>query len=217
MRPLLLVYAKAPVAGRVKTRLCPPLSPEQAARAHAAFVADTIETLLGFTSSADVELATDEETQEWDWLGVKRCLQAAGDLGTRLFSSLADALAAGREKAIVFGSDSPSLPRAHVAVLLESRAEVTCGPCDDGGFYAIACRRVHPGMFAGVRWSTPHALEDVLNAARQCGLSVALAPRWFDVDTAEDLNRLVAPLPPRRTREVLEELSMFPRRRSSNP
>ena len=120
VRPLLVVFARAPEAGRVKTRLCPPLSPRQAARLHAAFVADTLEILLGFSHSADLELHTDAETPAWDWLGVSRRLQPDGDLGERLRRTIETALSAGREQVIIFGSDSPSLPRAHVSVLPES-------------------------------------------------------------------------------------------------
>jgi len=64
---------------------------------------------------------------------------------------------------------------------------------DDGGFYAIACRRIAPAMFEGVAWSTSNTLRDTVGALTYCGLSVELGPAWFDVDTPEDLQRLGAP------------------------
>lgn len=216
MRPLLIVFARAPVAGRVKTRLVPPLTPQQAAVVHTAFTADTIETLGGFSYSADVELHTDQDTTAWDWLKVRRFVQPEGSLAERMLRTMEASLAAGRPQVGIFGSDSPSLPRAHVSVLLESEADVSFGPCEDGGFYAVVCRRTDPGMFRNVRWSTAHALEDALAAAQRCGLTTWVGTRWFDVDTAPDLKRLDSYLPPRYTLKALERLSLIPRRRRSS-
>jgi glycosyltransferase A (GT-A) superfamily protein (DUF2064 family) len=93
---------------------------------------------------------------------------------------------------MVLGSDSPTLPRAHIERLLASSADVVLGPCEDGGYYAIACRRIDPRMFAGVGWSTPYALEQTERAVRACGLSVERGDLWYDVDGPEDLARLAA-------------------------
>jgi glycosyltransferase A (GT-A) superfamily protein (DUF2064 family) len=67
---------------------------------------------------------------------------------------------------------------------------VALGPCEDGGYYAISCRRTHPEMFRGVEWSSARALEQTEEAARRCGLSVERGLGWYDVDRIEDLRRL---------------------------
>src|SRR5581483_6972744 len=113
VRPLLIVNAAAPPSGNKGL-------------IYAAFVADTLETLLGFTDRSDLELHTDRDTDAWDWLQIER---RHGD----------PLIPADRDHVIVFGTDTPSLPRAHVAVLLESDADVTFGPTEQGGFYAAAC------------------------------------------------------------------------------
>lgn len=198
MRPLLILFAKAPVPGRVKTRLQPDFSPEQSAELHRAFVRDTLQTLHGMAPVADLELHTDTDTDAWRDVEVARQLQMGGDLGARLFQALHGGLEVGRPQVMVVGSDAPTLPVAHLAELLRIDADVAIGPSEDGGYYAIAARRVHPRMFAGVEWSGPKALEGTVAACRACGLTVATGKNWFDVDTAAELARLAASpgLPP---------------------
>jgi rSAM/selenodomain-associated transferase 1 len=184
MRPVIVVFAKAPVPGRVKTRLSPPLSATDAARLHEAFVLDTI---ARWRTSAELELHTDVDWDAWHALGVTMRRQTAGDLGPRLLNAFHQL----QRPALILGADSPNLPVAHHAPLLDSAADVTLGPSDDGGYYAIHARRTHPAMFEGVRWSTPHALRDTVHACQLAGLSVALGPGWFDVDDAASLRRLM--------------------------
>lgn len=191
IRPLLILFAKAPVAGRVKTRLCPPLRPEQASSLHSALVRDTIEMLLTLADVADLELSADPSANAWPGVSLPQSVQSEGDLGTRLFDALESALTSGRQVAMVLGSDSPGLPPSHVTALLKSEADVTLGPTVDGGFFAIMCRKVNPMMFEGVRWSTGHTLDDVVRSVSQCGLTIATGPSWFDVDVEDDLARML--------------------------
>lgn len=189
MRPVILVFAKAPVPGRVKTRLTPPLSPEQAVQVHEEMVRAVFRMLEPFSSGVDIELHTDTFTDAWVELEVTRKLQVTGDLGIKMRSALECALRAGRPQALILGSDSPTLPPAHLEALLASAADVALGPTEDGGYYAISCRRIAPGMFEGVPWSQPTTLTDTINACARCGLSVQIGPPWYDIDTMEDLKR----------------------------
>jgi rSAM/selenodomain-associated transferase 1 len=192
LRPLITLFAKAPVPGRVKTRLG--LPPEEAAALHSDLVRQTLVMLDALRPETDVELSSDEPTDAWREFRLARTIQAGGSLGDRIYAALSKGLAAGHPRAAVLGSDSPGLPPAHIRALLASPAEVAIGPTEDGGFYAIACLRIAPGMFGGVRWSTAFALDDTVAGARRCGLSVELGPPWFDVDRPEDLVRLPRPL-----------------------
>jgi rSAM/selenodomain-associated transferase 1 len=204
----MILFAKAPVAGRVKTRLGAQIGPLRAAELHRAFVADTIEKLKQFGDVADLELHTDISTDAWNDPHVTRHLQTPGGLQLKLLHALEGELRAGRPQVIIFASDSPTLPRAHIQRLLDAPSDVALGPCEDGGYYAIACRRVDPEMFAGVEWSTVNVLEQTERAARACGLSVERGDLWYDVDSSEDLARLMAvpDLPPR-TRQALRNNS----------
>lgn len=211
MRAAIILFAKAPVPGRVKTRLAEHLGAARAAELHAALVSDMLETLGSLADSADIELHTDIETDAWAEARVSRSLQSESeDLGARMYHALEKALEAGRPRAMIVGSDVPGLPPSHLQELLAAGSDVALGPVEDGGYYAVACRRIHSAMFRGVRWSGPSALSDTVRAAGECGLSVALGPRWFDVDCLEDLRRLLAePVIPRHTKEWLERNHRF--------
>jgi rSAM/selenodomain-associated transferase 1 len=205
MRPVIMLFAKAPLAGRVKTRLTPPLPPELAARLHDAFVRDTLETLHCLDKTADVELHTDIATDAWADIAVPRKLQHEGDLGLKMLQALDEALQAGRERVMIVGSDSPTLPSSHLELLLRAPEDAALGPTLDGGFYAIACTRVHPRMFDGVPWSAPDTLERTVCSIRACSLTIAQGRAWYDVDTPADLEQLA--LDPRlspRTAAVIE-------------
>jgi rSAM/selenodomain-associated transferase 1 len=184
MPPLVILFAKAPVPGQVKTRLR--LDSGAAAALHEAMVRDVFAMLA--TLPAELELHTDIRTDAWPRITVARKVQVDGDLGQKMLA----ALGGGDRQVMIVGSDAPTLPRGHLENLLASTADVALGPTEDGGYYAIACRRTHPKMFDGVEWSTKRAMEQTVAATRACGLSVEIGPPWFDVDSPADLERLYA-------------------------
>jgi glycosyltransferase A (GT-A) superfamily protein (DUF2064 family) len=141
----------------------------------------------------------------WDGAGFATALQHGESLGDKILNAVGGALQEGRPAAIVVGSDSPTLPLQHIVSLLQSPADITLGPAEDGGFYAISCRRVTPDMFDGVEWSSAETLAGAVRALERCSLSVALGPPWFDVDRPQDLLRLrAAGMLPRNTRHWME-------------
>lgn len=206
MRPVIMVFAKAPAPGHVKTRLIPPLTPESAARLYDAFVRDTIESLQALTEVCDLELHTDIECDAWRDLAITRRMQYEGNLGLKMFKALSTALADGRPTAFIVGSDAPDLPVDHLRRLMSLGGDVVLGPAEDGGYWAIGARRLHSEMFGGVRWSTGDALADSVRACAACGLSSSLGPTWFDIDSAADLARLLqSDSAPRHTKRALEK------------
>jgi rSAM/selenodomain-associated transferase 1 len=184
MRPAIILFARAPVAGQVKTRLEQALGAEATLELHQAFVLDMLDKLLTLSGAAAIELHTDIQTDAWRRPEVALRMQTDGDLGSRMLHALD-----GRWACIV-GSDAPTLPVSHIEALLASEADVALGPCEDGGYYAISCRRTRPEMFQGVEWSSARAFEQTEESARRCGLSVERGPGWYDVDRPEDLRRL---------------------------
>jgi len=208
-RPLIILFAKAPVPGSVKTRLAAELGDAAAAALHSAFVMDTLEKLRQFKDFADLELHTDVPTDAWSETSVAHDLQAAGNLELKLIHALRRGLDQGRSTVMILGSDSPTLPATYIHRLLESNADVALGPCEDGGYYAITCRRIASQMFSGVEWSTPNVLEQTERAARACGLTVERGQLWYDVDFPADVMRLAAESSlPRHTREILRKLAI---------
>lgn len=190
----MILFAKAPIPGRVKTRLAQTIGPEAAAQLHTAFVADCLLRAceLARVSHIDIELHTDVETDVWSSIAVTNCLQAPGDLGARMLSAMRNALAEGRPQAMITGTDSPTLPLSYVHQLLNLDADVALGPTEDGGYYAISCRRVADEMFRSVNWSTASALNDTMASCVLAGLSVGQGSLWYDVDDFADLERLTA-------------------------
>jgi rSAM/selenodomain-associated transferase 1 len=119
-------------------------------------------------------------------------LQAAGDLGQRIHAFFAGEFERGATKIVLTGSDAPTLNPATVMSAfshLESR-DVVLGPATDGGYYLIGCRRAAPSIFEGIDWSTPDVLRQTVERLHSLGLSLAILPPWYDVDTPDDLRML---------------------------
>jgi len=193
MPPVILLFAKAPVPGRVKTRLAAGIGPQQAAELHKLFVHTMLARLPKF---AECELHLDILTDDFNTPNVSLALQSPGDLGQRMLHALTPRL-----PALLLGSDSPTVPDAHIQAMLSTTADVTLAPTEDGGYWAIAAHRTHPDMFANVRWSTADTLTDTETACQAAGLSTARGPAWFDIDEPEDLAKIT---------EFLEQ-SRFPK------
>lgn len=203
-RVAVAVMAKVPVPGEVKTRLCPPLRPAEAATLAECFLLDRLEQ-LGELPDADalVAFAPRERHAELRALvpsGLRLVPQDGVDLGARLDRVLTDLLAEGRAGAVAVDADSPTLPTAYLrracTVLREGAVDVVIGPCEDGGYYLIGLRAPAPALFRDMPWSTAGVTGETVARARRLGLRLALLPRWFDVDRGEDLVRLRGAAPP---------------------
>lgn len=189
-----LVFAKEPVPGAVKTRLCPPLSPEQAARFHAAVLDDLLER-LGAAPGIDLCLllwppeAVERGRRRWR---VDVQAQRGADLAERLDAALGE-----HAPAVLVGSDLPLLDAEHVFeghARLARGADLVLAPDGGGGFGLVGLARPCPGLFASVPMSAPNTFEATLGRARAHALRFELLPALPDVDTHADLCALVEPL-----------------------
>ena len=192
----LLVVAKRPAPGRTKTRLTPPLTPEQAAALYECFLRDTLDLMrqVPGVRPAIAFLPADErayfESLAPDF---ELVLQEGKSLGERLDNALAGCFDAGHQRAVIMNSDGPTLPSASLTAAfdeLRNGADVVLGPSDDGGYYLIGLRRPAPRLLREVTMSTPNVLADTLAIAAEEGLHVALLPMWYDVDDEASLARL---------------------------
>ena len=221
LRVALCIMAKAPEAGQVKTRLCPPLSPEGAAEISRCFIRDKAAQVRE-VAGAEPVLAYAPDTAAFVFQalapGFTLLPQGGGDLTARLLSVLDRLFAEGFDAAIMIDSDTPTLPTGllerAVSVLTAGEHDLVLGPSEDGGYYLIALRRPCPQLFEGIPWSTPAVLEETLRRARTLGFRTLALHPWYDVDTGDDLARLTAELAvgagggPRHTRRfVLERLA----------
>jgi hypothetical protein len=196
-----VILAKAPTPGAVKTRLCPPLAPREAAALARCFLRDRIAQVraLGGTDPV-IAYAPPAERDLFERLASDFALmpQQGRDLGARMRSALGALLHSGHRAAIAIGTDTPTLPTAllqrAVDRIASGDADVVLGPAEDGGYYLIGVRGDYPRLFDDVPWSTPAVLDTTLRRAEEARLRTVLLPTWFDVDTPDDLARLRAAL-----------------------
>src|SRR5438105_4563180 len=197
VRRALIVVGKAPVAGRTKTRLVPPLTAEQAAALSRGFLLDAIS--LGLSLQWErVTLVhpggSSEVLQELVSANVHLLEQRGEGLSAALAFAFEHHFAAGFESAVLIGSDNPTLP-AELLIEAEHALQTDCdlvlGPSVDGGYYLIAMRQPRPALFQNIDWSTPRVYGQTLERARQLGLRVRAVKEWYDVDEPADLDRLL--------------------------
>ncbi len=190
---LLLIFARTPAPGKVKTRLLPRLTPEQACELHRAMIEDTAELVAAFPGPRRILYS--EEVPALDLApGTETGRQAAGDLGAKLSAALGETFAADARKVVVLGSDSPHLPpeRLFDALGQLDSADLVLGPTEDGGYYLLGLRRFTPEIFNGVEWGSAQACEQTRRAAERAGFRVAMLEGFYDLDEWKDLQRLAA-------------------------
>ncbi len=199
-RQALFVMAKDPRAGQVKTRLCPPLTPETAARLYECFLLDVLD-LVGGLPGVDpvVAFSPSEAREEFSRLTSGRFLlipQQGADLGARLENSFRILFERGYDRVAAVSTDSPDLPAAYLqeAFARLQDAPVVLGPCPDGGYYLIGLSGLIPELFRDMPWSTDRVVLETHARVKGMGLALAYLPEWHDVDTAADLDRLVRDL-----------------------
>jgi rSAM/selenodomain-associated transferase 1 len=191
------IFAKAPLPGRVKTRLAQEIGPAAAADLYrrlgrgivAAAAGPGYRTIVWFTPSGDRDAV-----RAWlDGLGVAAfCPQGPGSLGTRLVHAFGRSFAAGDRAVVIIGTDAPGVNRHIVAAAFRAlRAhDLVLGPSLDGGYYLIGLSSPQPGLFRAIPWSTPDVLRVTEARAWELGLNVRLLTRLRDVDTARDARAL---------------------------
>jgi rSAM/selenodomain-associated transferase 1 len=196
-RERLVVFARAPQLGKVKTRLCPPLSTEQALDLHKALVEETLDRFQDF-SRPDLELWVylSEALQDPKALeipsGWVQQVQQGADLGVRLGNAFQHGFENGVDRFVVLGSDSPTVPLECVDEAFDelSRYDVVLGPCLDGGYYLLGCSRFVPEIFQGISWGKVTVLRETTEALVHSQRSFTYLIDWYDVDRDEDLVRL---------------------------
>jgi rSAM/selenodomain-associated transferase 1 len=194
-RPTLVIFAKAPVPGRVKTRLARVLGDEAACAVYRELLAGVLGRLDRAPGWRTVMAVTPDAAADQPALwptDTPRLGQGPGELGARMLRVLARA--APVAPVVVVGSDIPGLDASHVGAAFAAlaRHDLVLGPAADGGFWLIGARIPPPAsLFDGVRWSSPDTLADTLaNVVAGSGPGVALLPdRLEDVDDAESYRR----------------------------
>jgi len=197
----LAVMTKAPEAGRVKTRLTPPLSPEEAASLNICFLRDTAAAILQTSESrpatgVGVYTPPGSESAYSDVLPEAFLLvpQRGDTFGERLIAATADLLQLGFTSVCLINSDSPTVRATAFAEAVDLLSQpvdrVVLGPSDDGGYYLIGLKKMHRRLFEKIEWSTARVLDQTVAAAGELGRPIHFLPTWYDVDDRSTLSRL---------------------------
>jgi rSAM/selenodomain-associated transferase 1 len=203
--------AKAPRPGRAKTRLCPPLQPEQAAQLSAAFLRDITENIALAARLAPIHAwvayapAGEERSFDGHLADGTGLVLADGSplmpsdvkgFGRSLLHAAQVLFARGYGGVCLVNSDSPTLPTSLLIqaarALLAPDERVVLGPADDGGYYLLGMNQPHARLFADIAWSTPNVAAATHVRAGSLNLDVMTLPHWYDIDDMASLARLLA-------------------------
>jgi rSAM/selenodomain-associated transferase 1 len=222
--------AKASAPGSSKTRLVPPLTPDEAARCNTAFLRDVADSLLAAAAQASVVGYMAFGPPEARPFFAENLPPEIGlidawypSLGDCLLSTIAQLFALGHTSAIVLNADSPTLPTSILVetarLLTQPGDRVVLGPAEDGGYYLLGVKHAHARLFKDIAWSTERVARQTLDRAGELRLPVHLLPSWYDVDDIRALKMLLAELfedraftpdlpsnRPRHTRELMQSL-----------
>ncbi len=210
------VMAKAPQPGRCKTRLSPPLTPNEAAGLSAAFLRDITENIAaagraatagrkaaidGYIAYAPAGLESlfDGHLAEGTGLvladGAPDMPPQVQGFGRCLLHAVQSLLAAGYGSACVLNADSPTLPTSILVMTANLLAQpgdrAVLGPADDGGYYLLGVKQAHAHLFEDIAWSTADVAAQTALRAQKIGLELVMLPSWYDVDDAAALSRLI--------------------------
>ena len=198
------IFCKTPSAGFSKTRLSPPLRPEDCAVLSACFIRDMAATIHGLSLDGEVApyavytpVGTEPRLRALLPPSFSLLAQCDGDFGTRLLRATADLLCAGHPGAILVNADSPTLPASILRAAVDAvrgKDAVVLSPALDGGYTLIGLSRPHASVFADIPWSTSQVYGLTVQRAAEIGVPVIDVPGWYDVDDKQTLRLLEAEL-----------------------
>jgi rSAM/selenodomain-associated transferase 1 len=195
--PRICLFARAPVLGRVKTRVAQAIGDERTLALYLDLADRALEEAVATGLPVDLWLAgsaSNRYVQAWtDSYGVRVISQKGDNLGERMAEAVKACVGAGAG-ALVVGTDIPDLSHEYLlsAAHMLSSSDLVLGPVEDGGYCLIGMKEVRSELFDGISWGTSSVFDQTLDRARKCGLEVALLPQMWDLDTADDLARYEA-------------------------
>ena len=203
MKKLLIIFAKFPLAGSVKTRLARSIGKQNAAFFYRCALAQIVEKFTHSSHAFDVQVAVAQENR----VNVFRKLYPGAsayfaqtphaNLGGRMQTAISYGLMNRYDSVAVIGTDCPHLPVSTVQQAFERlhAHDVVIGPASDGGYYLLAVKNEHPCLFENIEWSTERVFGQTQHAATKAGLSMSLLPELYDIDVIDDLRRLLRDFP----------------------
>ena len=199
MSECLGLFAKYWQPGKVKTRLAASLGEEEAANAYQQFVVTLLRRFADYGNERWLAFDPPEHAQEFDSLAAEKWQiepQISGDLCERMQAFFQNRLAAGAQRVVLLGTDSPNVPQQYIQQAFEAlnQSDVVLGPTEDGGYWLVGLSSSAFEIFDEMPWSTPQLWEATLQKLDESQRVYTTVPTWYDVDNLSDLQRLIADL-----------------------
>ena len=193
MKRAIIIMAKVPEAGKVKTRLQPFLTPEQSAKLANCLLQDTINKAKSLKNELIIAYSPIEKRDFFDnFHNLNLVAQSGKDLGERMFNAFEFAFDNDLDSVVMIGTDSPTFPPEFIekAFAYLETSDAVLGKTEDGGFYLIGLRKLDKRIFENVEWSSEKTFEQTKNNLARLDFSLTELPIWYDVDEPNDLKRL---------------------------
>lgn len=195
----LIIFAREPVPGKVKTRLAQSIGDRAAAGIYSAMLSDTVHkaALLDNVRIMIFWATENGDVPEFSNLpGVETFVQSGEDLGKRMDNAFNAAFSHGVSRCCIIGSDSPDLPIEFLSQafdsLDESDTDIVYGPAEDGGYYLLGMKQLWSPLFKNMQWSSPAVMVETVKLINKLGLKSHRLPQWHDIDTYDDLLKISA-------------------------
>lgn len=193
MKRAIIIMAKVPQAGKVKTRLQPFLTPEQSAEFANCLLQDTINKVNQTKNKPIIAYSPSERRDFFDGFNnLVLTAQNGSDLGERIFNAFQFAISQNLDSAVMIGTDSPTFPPEFINKAFDFliNSDAVLGKTEDGGFYLIGLKKLDRRIFEAVEWSSPTTFQQTKNNLEKLDFSLSELPVWYDVDEPKDLKRL---------------------------
>lgn len=193
MKCAIIIMAKVPEAGKVKTRLQPFLTPEQSAELAECLLQDTINKAKALENKLIIAYSPPERRDYFNsFHNLNLLAQNGNDLGERMLNAFEFAFDNDSDSVVMIGTDSPTFPPDFIkkAFAYLEQNNAVLGKTEDGGFYLIGLQKLDKRIFANVEWSSEKTFEQTKNNLTNLEFSLAELPIWYDVDEPKDLERL---------------------------
>lgn len=187
----LILFARDPVLGKVKTRLSPFLEDESILKLYTCFLKDSLNNIRQVENIDHfVGVAPSNESGFFSEMlapDIQLFIQEGELLGDKMRRAIEDRFAEGYGRVVIIGSDSPSLPVSYIDRAFDSDKDMVLGPSTDGGYYLIGMKGKVVEVFDGVNWGTDTVLRETCDRLVKNGVELELLPVWYDIDSPEDL------------------------------
>lgn len=195
MKRYLIIFAKEPEKGRVKTRLAGHLSQVERLKLYKQFLKNTLSLVRDIKHCRRI-IAYDSDGKTPSFLkkiapDFEFYRQKGKNLGERIFDAF-KAFSAANTETVIIGSDSPGLPGGYINRAFKelNKKDLVLGPAYDGGYYLIGLKKPYRGVFEGIEWSLSSVFDKTLKKAKKLKLKIAVLDFWYDIDTPQDLQYL---------------------------